>query len=46
MLPLLESGCGIAVSPMVVAVCVVFAFAAVEAALKKRELRKRQVQFY
>ncbi len=46
MLPLLGSDCGIAVSPMVVAVFVVFAFAAVEAALKKRELGKRQVQFY
>ncbi len=46
MLPLLGSDCGIAACPMVVAVCVVFAFAAVETARIKRELRKRQVKVF
>ncbi len=46
MLPLLGPDCGIAASPMVVAVCVAVAFTAVEATRKKRELRKRQVKVY
>ncbi len=46
MLPLLESDCGIAASPMVVALCVAFAFTALEATREKRKLRKRQVKVY